>query len=362
VILADMWLVAGRPAKARRLYRTALERAGAAGEPVDRATAELHVGLSEIDRETGDLVSATRHLGTAAHFVERGLMSESRYRWFVSMGMLAHAEGDPDGAIKFLEQAEPLYRRGFFPDVRPIAAMKARVWIAQGKLAEATKWADERGVSVTDLASYLREFEHLTLVRLLVARHRADPATGAAEQAAGLLDRLLDAAEASGRAGSLLEIRMLQALVHDVRGRRLQAREALAGALAGAPEPKEYVRLFLDEGAPMMGLLRDAAHHGIAGDHAGRLLSLGTPVQVRGADARRGTPSSSARLNEPEPLSERELQVLRHLDGELSGPQIAKALFISYNTLRTHTRHIFTKLDVSDRRAAVRRARERGLM
>ena len=63
-----------------------------------------------------------------------------------------------------------------------------------------------------------------------------------------------------------------------------------------------------------------------------------------------------------DPLSERELQVLRLLASELSGPQIARQLFVSHNTLRTHTKHIFTKLDVTSRRAAVRRADERGLI
>ncbi|WP_326494043.1 LuxR C-terminal-related transcriptional regulator [Arthrobacter sp. MMS18-M83] len=302
VVLADMWVVAGQPGKARTLYRNALERAEAEGESVARATAELHVGISEIDREAWDLVSARRHLETAAQFIERGLMTESRYRWFLATGLLALAEGDPVAAINFLEQAEPLYRRGFFPDVRPIAAVKARVWIAQGKLEPAAEWALERGLSIEDDVTYLSEFDHLTLVRLFIAQHRALPETGAVEQATRLLDRLLDAAQASGRAGSVLEIRMLQALAHGARG-------------------------------------------------------LNSPAEGQAAGVRRGAPSSS-----PEPLSERELQVLRHLDSEMSGPQIAKALFISYNTLRTHTKHIFTKLDVADRRAAVRRARERGLM
>ncbi|WP_427131233.1 LuxR C-terminal-related transcriptional regulator [Pseudarthrobacter sp. S9] len=357
VVLADMCLAAGRPSKACRLYQSALQLAEAQGEHVVRATASLHVGLSEIDREVGDLGSAKRHLEAAAVFLERAPMTESRYRWFVAMGLLAHAEGSPEGAINLLDQAEQLYRRGFFPDVRPIAAMKARVWIAQGKLLQAADWARERGVSVTDDASYLSEFDHLTLVRLLIAQHRAHPDTGATDHAGPLLDRLLEAAETSGRAGSLVEIRMLQALAHDAQGQRPQARVALGRALAEAPEPGEYVRLFLYEGAPMMGLLRDATRHGVAGDHARRLLRLGTSAEAQAPGSGQRPPSSSS-----DSLSGREQQVLRLLGSELSGPQIAGELFITYNTLRTHTKHIFTKLEVTDRRAAVRRARERGLM
>ena len=194
-------------------------------------------------------------------------------------------------------------------------------------------------------------------MRLLIAQHRAHPDPGSIDQAVRLLGRLHEAAETSGRAGSLVEIRMLQALAQDAQGHRPQALQSLGQAWAQAPEPDGYVRLFLDEGAPMVELLRDAEHQGVAGDHARRLLSLSA---ARDGDAA-GAPQ---RLVPPsaEQLSERELQVLRLLDSELSGPQIARELFVSHNTLRTHTKHIFTKLEVTTRRAAVRRARERGLM
>ena len=327
------------------------------GEPVARATAELHVGLSEIDLEGADLDGARRHLETAAALGDPAAMTESRYRWFLAMGRVAHADGDSDEAVNLLDRAEQLYRPGLFLNVRPIAAMKTRIRIAHGKLADAAGWAQERGVSTTDDASYLREFDHLTFVRLLLAQYRAQPDAATIEQAAGLLGRLLEPAATSGRAGSLLEIRVLQALAHDAQGHRPEALETLARAVAQAPEPQAYVRLFLDEGAPMVGLLTDAEHQGIAGDHPRRLLSLIASARAEAADAgQRAAPALAL------PLTERELQVLRLLDSELSGPQIARKLFVSHNTVRTHTKHIFTKLDVGDRRAAVRRARDRGLM
>ncbi len=358
VVLADMWLVAGRPGKASTLMRAALKRAEEEGGSVARATAELHVGLGEMDCEAGDLDGAGSHLEAAGVFFEPGLMTESRYRWFVARGRLAHAGGNPGRALELLEQAERVYRPGFFPDVHPIAAMKARVWIAQGKLPEAADWARERDISLKDEASYPREFDHLTLVRLLIARHRAHPGTGAAIHTGQLLERLAEAAKTTGRAGSLLEIRMLQALAHDVQGRAGQARATLTQALAEALEPEGHVRLFLDEGAPMTGLLRGAAHAGAAGDHVSRLLRLAAsaPAQAAGSAQGQGPPSSA------EMLSAREVEVLRALGGGLSGPQIADELFISYNTLRTHTKHIFAKLGVADRRAAVRLAHERGLL
>jgi LuxR family maltose regulon positive regulatory protein len=357
VVLADMWLAAGHPSTARRLYLRALQVCEAHGEPVLRSTPDLHVGLSEIDYEVGDLEAARRHLERAAALGEGAAMTESRYRWFVAMGRVADAEGDPQEAITLLDKAQQLYRPGFFPDVRPIAAMKARVWIAQGKLSEAADLARERGASATVDAGYLSEFDDLTLVRLLIAQHREHTDTGAIDQAVRLLDLLHAAAETSGRAGSLVEIRMLQALAQDAQGHRSQALESLGRAWAGAPEPDGYVRLFLDEGPPMMELLRDAEHAGLPGDHARRLLSHSADRDGEATGARQPLASPSA-----EPLTERELQVLRLLDSELSGPQIARELFVSHNTLRTHTKHIFTKLEVTTRRAAVRRARERGLM
>ena len=327
------------------------------GEPVARATPGLHVGLSEMDYEVGDLEGATRHLARAAAPGEGAAMTESRYRWFVAMGRVADAEGDPQEAIALLDSAEQLYRPGFFPDVRPIAAMKARVWITLGNLSQAADWARERGVSATDDAGYLSEFDHLTLVRLLIARHRAHPDPGAIDQALRLLDRLHEAAETSGRLGSLVEIRMLQALARDAQGHRPQALQTLGQAWAQAPEPDGYVRLFLDQGAPMVELLRDAERQGLAGDHARRLLSLVASPEAAAPDSGQRPAPSLAGL-----LSDRELQVLRLLDSELSGPQIARELFVSHNTPRTHTKHIFTKLEVTTRRAAVRRARERGLL
>ncbi len=357
VVLADMWVAAGRPSTAHRLYERALQVSKTHEGSVLRATPDLLVGLAEIDYELGDLDSAKQHLERAAALGEGAAMTEGRYRWFVAMGRVADTEGHPHEAITLLDQAEQLYRPGFFPDLRPIAAMKARVWINHGNLSQAADWARQRGVSATDDAAYLSEFDHLTLVRLLIAQHRAHPDTGALGQAARLLDRLHEAAESSGRAGSLVEIRMMKALAQDALGHRPQALQSLGEAWTRAPEPDGYARLFLDEGTPMVELLHSAGHEGVAGGHARRLLSLGRSARPEAGDS--GQPPSPW---SPESLSERELQVLRLLDTELSGPQIARELFVSHNTLRTHTKHIFTKLEVTTRRAAVRRARERGLM
>jgi LuxR family transcriptional regulator, maltose regulon positive regulatory protein len=356
VVLADLWRASGRPVTARERCERALQEARGHGDVVARATAELHVALAELDLEVNDLGAARGHLQAADLLVSRAPVNETHFRYFVACAQLAATEGDLAGAVGHLDRAEQLYRPGFYPDVRPIPAMRARLRVRQGALAAAADWARERGVALTDAAAHLREYDHLTLVRLVLAQHRAHPVGGTPNETLGLLDRLRDAATSSGRAGSLVEIDVVRALAHDAAGRRPQAVTTLADALTVAPEPEGYARLVLDEGEPAVSLLAAVDPSTPAGQQAQRVLGGGARDLGPTAPARPGiTPLA-------DPLSQRELQVLRLLDSELSGPEIARTLFISPNTLRTHTKHVFTKLGASSRREAVARARERGLL
>ena len=357
IVLADMWIAAGRPSRARQLYEQALRTATGNGEPYPRATADLHVGLAELDLELDDLSGAEEHLEAARILGERSSITENRHRWSVVMSRVRAARGDAGSAMQLLDQAAALFRHGFYPDVRPIGAMQARLQVATGDLASAASWSEERGLSVDADPDFLHEYELLTLVRLLLAEHRAGQSTSEArlEAVRALLERLYAAAVDAGRDGSVLEIRMLQALVHDAGGDRDSALEVLGRALAEDPEPESHVRLYLDEGAAMRDLLTSAAHQDqdqIVRDRARRLLERLQPVP----EGRTAQPALV------DPLSQRELEVLRLLDSELTGPQIADELYVSLNTLRTHTKRIFTKLDVKTRAAAVRSAHEHGLI
>ena len=256
VPLADMWVASGRPSRARRLYEQALQTAAAGGAPY-RATADLHVGLAELDRELDDLPSAEAHLESARVLGERASITENRHRWYVVMAQVRSAGGDYDTAASLLDQAAALYRPGFYVDVRPIAALKARVQIAAGDLSSAAGWAEDRAISVDDQPDYLREYEHLTLARLLLAQHPGDQHIAAL---LGLLDRLQAAAVEAGRDGSVLEIRVLQALAHHARGdllagarrtRRKLRRHARAGRLRTAVPGRG--RLDADPAAPAVG-------------------------------------------------------------------------------------------------------------
>ena len=134
------------------------------------------------------------------------------------MARVREAEGDLGGALDLLNEAERRYVSDFFPNVRPVPALKARVWAAQARLGEALGWAREQGLSADDDLSYLREFEHITLARVLLARQETERAERSVQEAARLLERLLLAAEEGGRTGSVIEILVLRALAHQARG------------------------------------------------------------------------------------------------------------------------------------------------
>ena len=243
----------------------------------------MYVGMSELEREHNDLNAATQHLLRSKELGEHTGLPQNRYRWRVAMARIREAQGDLDGALDLLDEAERLYVSDFSPNVRPVAALKTRVWVAQGRLGEALDWAREQGLSVEDDLSYLREFEHITLARILLARYKSDRADRSILEAIGLLERLLKAAQEGGRAGSVIEILVLQALAHQAQGDIPAALLPLHQALTLA-EPEGYVRMFVDEGPPMAQLLREAAARGIMPDYTGKLLAV---FEGRGAEERR---------------------------------------------------------------------------
>jgi LuxR family maltose regulon positive regulatory protein len=341
--ISDVEKTLGRLRAARRTLENGL-RIGTEVEPPRRGTADIHVGLAELDRETNDLAAAASHLAESADLGEAKGLPQNPYRQRVAMARLRLAEGDHDAAVELLDEAERRYDGDFFPDVQPIAAVRARVRILQGRLGPARAWAEAAVVDQTDELSYVHEYEHATLARLLVAE--------GSDAAVDLSQRLLVAADVGQRFGSAIDILAVRALAMNARGDEPGALQALNRALALA-EPEGYARVFLDEGHPMTALLNLAAKQPDASPYARQLLVGIRPGST--ADGPRRQPLI-------EPLSERELEVLRLLASDLDGPDIARELYVSVNTLRTHTKNIFAKLGVNSRRAAVSRAVELGLL
>ena len=139
--------------------------------PVLRGTADMYVGMSQIACERGDLHAATQHLLRSQELGEHTGLPQNPYRWRVAMARVREAQGDLAGALTLLDDAQRVYLGDFSPNVRPVPALRARVLAAQGRWGEALDWAREQGLSADDNLTYVREFEHITLARVLLARY-----------------------------------------------------------------------------------------------------------------------------------------------------------------------------------------------
>jgi LuxR family maltose regulon positive regulatory protein len=225
-------------------------------------------------------------------------------------------------------------------------------------VAAAAQWAAQAQLDPHDAPTFQREPEQITLARLLLAQ-------GKWEEALSLLGRLGRAAEAARRLSTFIETLLLQALAFETQNDSAQASSALERSLA-LTEPGGYVRIFLDEAAPVASLLRRMEQRSIAPQYVETLLAAfdasETGNQVDSVPAVR-TRASSARIQGLiEPLSERELEVLQLIVAGKSNREIARELIVTLGTVKKHINNIFGKLAVHSRTQAVARARERDLI
>jgi LuxR family transcriptional regulator, maltose regulon positive regulatory protein len=373
VTLVDLALALGRLGEARRLAGDALDLARSATKSdVVRGTADMWVALGRVAWQYGDAATSARHLDRAADLGEGAGLPQQPYRWRVAMADVRAAVGDWRAADALLEEADRLYNGDFSPNVRPVAATRARLWVRAGDLAAARRWARERGLTPHEDVTYLREYEQITLARILLAEWALSRDPGTVTDAIRLLERLREAAKAGGRVGATVEVAVLTALARDAAGDRNQALESLRLALAVA-QPEGWVRVIADEAVGLSGVLEEVERLDGASPFLTEVRAAGgAPASPAGAQPHGEGGSPLARSTGPEdpadshpayvePLSERELEVMRLLGSDLDGPDIARQLSVSLSTVRTHTQHIYAKLGVNNRRAAVRRAHQLGL-
>ncbi|HEX4015406.1 MAG TPA: LuxR C-terminal-related transcriptional regulator [Frankiaceae bacterium] len=349
ITLGDIHRTQGALSGALGVYRRALDLADekADGLPL-RGSADMHVGIAGVLLERDDLAGAAEQLAICERLGEHNGLPQNPYRRRVVAARLAEATGDYGRALALLDEAVGAYNGDYSPNVQPVPALRARLRLRRGELEPANHWAQENELSADDDPSYLREYEHLILARLLIARRD----TASLVQASTLLGRLLIAADEGERCGSVIEVLVLQGLLLHSCQDLPRALAVLARAVDLA-EAEGYVRLFADEGPDMATLLKGLARQRIRSSYVRRLLD---------ATQRGGQRISPQQGGLIEPLSERELDVLRLLATELDGPDIARRLHVSLNTMRTHSRNIFRKLQVNNRRAAVRQATELDLL
>jgi LuxR family maltose regulon positive regulatory protein len=352
IALGDIRRTQGRLTDALGTYQRALKLGSAQQLTAPmRGLADMHVGIAGVLLERDELAAAAEHLTAGHGFGQHNGLPQNPYRWRVAAARLREAEGDLDAALDLLDEADQVYVGDYLPNVRPVSAVRARLRLRRGELDHAEDWAREQHLSPDDELSYLREFEHITLAWLLLTRHRLDRNARGIEDAIGLLQRLLASAEDGGRGGSVLEVLILQALGHQAQENLPVALALLTRAVTLA-QPEGYARPFADQGPPMAALLKVLTKQSNAPIYVRRLLAV--------------TTRTGHHLGEPaallEPLSDRELDVLQLLATDLDGPDIARALSVSLNTMRTHTKSIYTKLGVNSRRAAVRQAHDLNLL
>jgi LuxR family transcriptional regulator, maltose regulon positive regulatory protein len=356
--LARVQRARGRLDAALRTCQDGLSFATQGGRLTGYQAGEPHVGIAEVLYERDELDLALEHVTQGIELCRQVLVLRKWDRGLCTLGWIRQAMGEADAALEAMDEACRLYPTVEVASLfNPAPAERARLLLAQGRVDEAARWTEERGLSDDDEVSYPRERDHLVLARVLLAR--AEPA-----RALGLLDRLDTLAELQGRAASVIEIRALRALALQATGDHQGALAAVAEALSLA-QPERCVRVFADEGPPMAALLKSlmgarragrwAAASGAAQEHLNRVVQAFAPAGPRGTTAAAG-------LGLIEPLTAREREVLSLIAAGRRNREIANELVVTIETVKKHTSHIFDKLGAANRTQAVTRARELGLV
>jgi LuxR family maltose regulon positive regulatory protein len=310
-------------------YRRVLQLAG---DPPWTAACEAYLGLARVLYEWNDLDTAQQHGQQCLQLARQMENVDTPATCEVFLVRLKLAQGDVAGAATVLAEADQFLRQHNFAHRRAeVAAARVLVLLRQGNLAAAAHLAQTQDFPISLARVHLKQGDPAAALAILEPRQRQ--------------------VEAKGWHDEQLTIMILKAVAFHIRGEKERAVQILGDTLELA-EPGGFIRIFIDEGPPMEALLRETTKHGTVSNYVRQLLEAFGNTEGR-------TPVSQHLI---EPLSERELEVLKLLKTELNGPEIARELMVSLNTVRTHTKSIYNKLGVNNRRMAVRRAEELDLL
>lgn len=323
---------------AARTYRRVLE---VAGDPPPPVACEAHLGLARISYEWNDLDAAEHH-GQLSLQLARQLENtiDRSVACEVFLARLELARGDVAAAAAILNAADQTTRQhGFVHRISEVAAARVLLSLRRGD---------------TESAARLARTHELPASQARVHLFR-----GEASEALAVLEPLLHQVQEKGWEDERLKVTVLQALTHHARGEGDRAAQLLGDALAST-EPGGLVRVFVDEGKPMERLLRRAAAYGITPDYTDYTDRLLAAFGAEEQESEESHPPPDQLLVEP--LSYRELEILRLVAQGLSNREIGERLFLAVITVKGHNRNIFRKLGVRRRTEAVTRAREIGLL
>jgi LuxR family transcriptional regulator, maltose regulon positive regulatory protein len=343
---------------ALRTYREALRFATEGGRLLVYHAAEAHLGLAEVLYERDQLDEALKHATKSVELGRQVIGFQLPVLSLVTLGWIRQAMGDRDGALEAMNEACQMHQGTEVVTLHhPAPAERARLLLAQGRAGEAERWTQERGLTGEDEISYAGERDYLVLAGVLLAR--PDP-----DRALRLLKRLDALAESQDRKESLIQIRAVRSLALQSAEDHRGAVAMLADALSLA-RPEGYIRVFADEGPPMAALLRSlvgARRRGSGASVAGATREhLIRVVQAFGS-AGQSEKAASASTALIEPLTSRELEILRFIAAGRRNREIAQELVVTLDTVKKHVSSILGKLGASSRTQAVGRARELGLI
>ena len=356
--LANAHILHGQLYEGMRLYQEALQQEPAYGPPM-RGLLLAHGGLGNLYREWNDFPSALVHLEAGLQ-LDRYVGGSLPMAWAVHLPLarVYLAQGKQNEAFAELSHiAEIVRTRPSLQSSALISAWRTRFHLALGDVDTAARWAKDQGLSIaafsTDLSDLTyHEMTSMTLARLVIAQ-------GEARAALPLLVHLLSLAEKTHRTTSALELLLIQSQAYEAIGQREQALTLLQQALQRA-EPEGYVRLFLDEGAPLVKLLAHLRESGKQQAYLQMLLATFPEKETTRPADKEENPQRSQLLVDP--LSERELEVLHLIATGASNEEIAEKLVIAISTVKRHVSNILGKLAVSNRIQAVARAQAIGLL